>query len=411
VAYRPLVYALFVYWGCFCCLPIHAQSMDRRISGLFGGTFSTSITPRDITDAQSPRIAERFRKLSAALAAARSQAPIPSASGAFRFLWDSKFDNFVRVDEGLGSSLAERARTLGAHVGILSASYTHVDFDTLDGDRLNRLRAVQPSLSQGFLDSLPSDDRQRASDDLIETRLNLSFGLDLFFLTAAYGVTDSIDVSAALAINRARMRAGALAVIQDPHGDDGSFFTLQQPGVIIGSAEPECSIDFRCAEDGFSASSFGTGDLFLRAKWHAGDTVFADFAAVGVLTIPTGNADNFLGFHNPTFTPWLIASKRWGPLSPHLNLGYAFRGGSDAPGQAEWIAGADLRTFEWLTLDADFLGFHDDVRGGSNVIQSAVGFRMNPFGQTVIGATFQFPLNRDGLRADVIYSAQIEYTF
>lgn len=385
--------------------------MEQRIPGLFGGTLSTSISPRDITDAQSPRIAERLRKMSAALAAARSQAPIPSASGAFRFFWDARFDNFVRVDESLGSSLAERAQTLGAHVGILSASYTHVDFDTLDGDRLDRLRALQPALSKGFLDALPTDDRQRASDDLVETRLNLAFGLDLVFLTAAFGVTDSVDVSLALAINRARMRASAEAVIQDPHGDGGSFFTLQQHGVVVGDTAPECSADFQCARDGFHASAYGTGDLFLRTKWHVGDTRLADFAAVGILTLPTGNADNFLGFHGPTFTPWLIASKRLGRLSPHLNLGYAFRGGADAPSQAEWIAGTDLRVLDWLTLDADFLGFHDDRRAGTSVVQSAVGFRMNPFGQTVVAATFQFPLNRDGLRANVIYSAQIEYTF
>jgi hypothetical protein len=46
-----------------------------------------------------------------------------------------------------------------------------------------------------------------------------------------------------------------------------------------------------------------------------------------------------------------------------------------------------------------------------DVLQSAVGFKVNPFGNLVIAGTFQFPLNRDGLRADVIYSGQAEYTF
>jgi len=69
--------------------------------------------------------------------------------------------------------------------------------------------------------------------------------------------------------------------------------------------------------------------------------------------------------------------------------------------------------FKWLTLASDFLGFHDDKRDGINddVLQSAVGFKINPIGDAVIGATFQFPLNRDGLRADVIYTGQIEYAF
>jgi hypothetical protein len=152
--------------------------------------------------------------------------------------------------------------------------------------------------------------------------------------------------------------------------------------------------------------------LFLRSKWHFADTEYADLAVAGVLTLPTGNADNFLGFHDPTFTPWLIASNTFGRISPHVNLGYAFRSGTDVS-QAQWIAGADVRTFTWLTLAGEFLGYHDDKRDGVNddVIQSAVGFKLNPFGQFVLAGTFQFPLNRDGLRADVIYTGQIEYTF
>ena len=69
--------------------------------------------------------------------------------------------------------------------------------------------------------------------------------------------------------------------------------------------------------------------------------------------------------------------------------------------------------YKRLTLNADFLGFHDDKRDGINdgVLQSAVGFKVNPIAQLVLTANFQFPLNRDGLRADVIYTGQVEYTF
>ena len=123
---------------------------------------------------------------------------------------------------------------------------------------------------------------------------------------------------------------------------------------------------------------------------------FADLAAGGVLTLPTGNADDFLGFHDPTFTPWLIASKNLGRFAPHFNVGYAIRSGEDVS-QAQWVAGTDFRVTNWLTLAGDFLGYHDDKRDGinDNVIQSAVGFKINPFDQAVITAAFQFPVNRD----------------
>jgi hypothetical protein len=391
-----------------------AEPLDRLIPGLFGGTLSTSITPQvsDRTpDTQQVLVAQRFRGLSSALAVARSQAPVPSATGALRFEWDDDLEVYVRSVESLGPLIAERAQTLGRRTITLSMSYTRVDFDTLDGDRLDRLQTVQDALSPGFRMGLPAGDQMRAADNKLVTQLDLNFGFDLFFFTAAYGVTDTIDVSLALSVNQARMHATANAFITDPNGDQGAFFTVNQKGAVIGGSGPICGSDFRCATDSFDDSAFGTGDLFLRGKWHFYDTEYVDFAAAAILTLPTGNADDFLGFHAPTFTPWLILSKTFDRVSPHINLGYSFRSSADVS-QAQWIAGADLRAFDWLTLAADFLGFHDDNSNGinDNVFQSAVGFKVNPIGNWIIGTSFQFPLNSDGLRADVIYTGQVEYT-
>jgi hypothetical protein len=390
----------------------HARSLDQLVPRLFGGEFATSITPRTAVDAQRPRVADRFRGLSAALAAARSQAPIPSASGAFAFEWNDDLETYVRAPYSLGPSLAERALTLGRGSTFLGFSYTHIDFDTLDGQSLNHVRSVQPALTDDFIAQLPPIDRQRASDNQLESTVDLDMTLDLFFFTLAYGVTDRIDVSASLAVNRAKMKARASAMITDPNGDGGAFFVTSQPGVIVGGSGPVCGIDFRCAADSAEDSAFGTGDIFLRAKWHALHTGFVDLAAVGVFTIPTGNADDYLGFHDPTFTPWLVASTAYGRIEPHANLGYSFRSGDDVS-QAQWIVGAATRLTDRVSFVSDFLGYHDDKRDGINddIIQSAVGLRLNPIGDVVLTATFQFPLNDEGLRADVIYTGQLEYSF
>jgi hypothetical protein len=412
----------------FAAAPASARPLDRLIPELFGGTLATTIDPRAQADLQQVLVAERFQGLSAALAAARSQAPVPSASGAFRFAWDPDLDTFVRYEQSLGSPVAERAQTLGRHTFTFGFSYTYIDFSTLEGDPISKLSSTQPALSPEFLASLPVEDQMAFGDDVLQTNLDLRFKLDLFYLTAAYGVTDDIDVSMALSINRAAIRGRALARIIDPLGNGTAVFAFDQKGVITGGGIPGCDIPNTCAVDGFNQSAVGTGDLFLRGKWHFMDTKYADLAAAGVLTLPTGNADNFLGFHDVTFTPWLIASKTFGLVSPHLNLGYAFRSSKDVS-QAEWIAGADLRAadlletvspttlprFRWgdLTLSADFLGYHDDKRDGINddIVQSALSFKIHPFGQLVIAGSFQLPVNRDGLRADVIYTGQLEYTF
>ena len=109
VATRAFAATLLSLWSVIGVEPAHAEPLDRLIPNLFGGTLSTSITPQvsdRAPDVQQLRIAERFRGLSAALAAARSQAPIPSATGAFRFELDDEIDTYVRSLQSLGPGLA-----------------------------------------------------------------------------------------------------------------------------------------------------------------------------------------------------------------------------------------------------------------------------------------------------------------
>lgn len=388
-----------------------AESLEHRLTNLFGGTLATSITPRDVVDAQRPLVLDRFRGLSAALASAHAQVPVPSTAGDFSFMLVPEYDAYVRVPQSLGPTFAERAPTLGQHIFTVGVAYSHMDFDTLEGDSLRHLHSTQPALSPMFLAQLPPSDQLRASDNTLETQLNMRFSLDVLYLSAAMGVTDSIDVSATLTLVRAYMSVHANAVIHDPNGDGGAYFSGTQRGAVVGGSGA-CSVDFTCATDGFSQTSTGTGDILLRAKWHVMDFWLADVALAGVLTLPTGNADDYLGFNDPTVTPWLIASKAFGVVTPHLNLGYALRSGSDGS-QAEWIAGFDIRAAAWLTLAFDALGYHDDNRDGVNddVYQAALTGKWNPFGNLVVGGGAQLPMNRDGLRADVIYTLQVEQTF
>lgn len=341
------------------------QPLDQLIPNLFGGSLSTTID-RSLTDRSRQQVAivQRFRNLSAQVSVARSSVPIPSSSGAFSFLWDSELDTFVRSEQSLGSIFAERARTVGRGRWNVGLAYQHVDFSTLDGNPLSNIRSVQPAFTQAYLDTLDPDERAIFANDVIDTRLAMSLSFDLFYIGAAYGITDTIDVSLALTINRAALSGNAIAMTLNAGGnstDQVGTFTFDQPGAQPGGNPPICSEGFRCATASFDETAVGTGDLFLRGKWHFFDTAYADFAAAGVLTLPTGNADDFLGFHDPTFTPWLIVSKTFWRISPHVNVGYSIRSDTDVS-QFQWIAGADLLTTRWLTLVSDFLGYYDQDR-------------------------------------------------
>lgn len=389
---------------------VEARSVDDVIPDLFGGTLSTFVDPRAGRDAQRPRFADQFRNLAAAVATARSQVPLPSASGAFSYVWDDEADTFLRSQLSLGPTLAERGRTLGRGVMTIGASYTRVSFDTFNGESLSHLHSAQPAISTELLAQLPAGDRLRAEDDLVETRLRLDLDLDLWSLGVAYGVTDDIDISLLATVNRARLRAHADATVADLDGDGGAFFTVDQKGVITDGTGA-CAMSFRCATDTIEETAVGTGDVFLRAKWHGLSLSWADFALAGVFSIPTGNAGELLGFNDPTLTPWLIVSSQWGVVSPHVNAGYSIRGGSDVS-QAEWIAGADVAPLGRLTLSVDFVGQHGAKRNGPNddIYQAAIGAKANLFGGAVAAVGVQLPLNRQGLRADVIYTAQLEWT-
>lgn len=386
--------------------PATARPLDKGVTGLFGGTLSTFVDPRAGRDAQRPRVVDRFAGLTAAVSSVRSQLPVPSASGAFRYSWDDGSDTYQREPLPLGSVFGERATTLGRHVVALGGSYSHVEFDTFDGDSLADLESVQPAISLETLARLPLADRMRAEDDVLRTQLDFALRYDLVFLTAAYGLTDSVDASVALSINRAHMTVRGAATIEDGDGDGGAFFTVDQIGVITGGSG-ECAVDFVCAQDDYEETAVGLGDLYLRTKWHVLGRRHLDLAAAATITVPTGGGDDLLGFEGPTLTPLAVASSQLGPVSPHLNLGYAVRGDDDGR-ELQWVAGADVRLASRATASLDSLGYHSS-RGG-DIVQAAIGLRINPFSDAVLGLALQLPMNRDGLRADWIYTVQLQWT-
>ena len=155
----------------------HAVPLDRLIPGLFGGTLITTIAksvpdPRE-AESQRLRFASQFNSLSAELATAHSQAPVPSASGAFRFAWDPELDTFVRSTQSLGDGLAERASTLGRYTGTFNVTYTHIDFNTLEGSSLSNLRFSQSAFSSTFVSQLTPLDQVRFGGNVIQSQLNM----------------------------------------------------------------------------------------------------------------------------------------------------------------------------------------------------------------------------------------------
>ena len=384
--------------------PALGRSLERGVPGLFGGGVrrsATDLSSSGFTSVSRSPFPKGLQQLGKALSAARSQAPIPSAGASFRYIWDEELEIHSRVLQSLGPIAAERAQTLGRGALLVNVSYNRIDFDSFNGQDLDRATFQQPAFSLQEQEEIGLD---IIRNDVLQTDLDLDLSLNMVFLSAAYGVTNNLDLGFALSLNEASLDVAATTLMLSG-GDGGGFFTRTGNESSFANGET--------LQDSYDESSFGTGDVYLRAKWNFLDFDWADFATAGILTIPTGNADDFLGFHDVTFTGWLIASKTFlHRFSPHLNIGYALRSGKDVS-QALWVAGVDVIVTDWLTVGTDFLGFHDDNRDGVNddVLQNAIGFRLNPFRNWVLATTVQFPLNDDGLRSDATCSVQLETQF
>jgi len=394
--------------------PVRGESLKQQLNGLFGGNQSGSGLAVNVVGGQPfplPLGAEVSSAISGALTSARSSVPIASGSGGFSYEYDPDLDLFIRVEQDLGPLFSERAQTLGKRQLAVSASYTYAGFNTYNGQDISNFPVADVPVGQELI-AQPGNTLPGLADDMIDTSLNLGLSLNVISLFATYGVTDHLDLGIALPLVWVSMSTDAVARLSDPRGDSGPPFTLNRLQLIGSTVDPNNN---QVATDGFDSTSFGPSDLYLRAKYRFLESRYVDGAGVLTVTLPTGGADDFRGFQDPTGTPLLVLSKNLPFVSPHVNLGYAIRSSQDIS-QFVWTVGADLRLFPWLTGLVDFLGFNDTVRAdglgaNQNVYQYSLGVKVNPWRDLIWALNFQMPLNQEGLRADVIYTTQLQYTF
>lgn len=392
----------------------HGESLQQQLNGLFGGNQSGSGLAVNVVGGQPlplPLGAEVSSAISGALTSARSSLPIASGSGGFSYEYDPDLDLFVRIEQDLGPLFSERVQTLGKRQLAVSAAYSYAGFNTFNGQDISDFPVADVAVGQQLV-ARPGNNLPGIADDMIETSLDLGLTLNVLSLFATYGVTDALDVGIALPLVWIDMSTSAVARVSDPRGDSGAPFALNRLQLIGSTVDPTNN---QVARDGFDSSSFGPSDLYLRAKYRFWESRYVDAAGVLTVTLPTGGADDFRGFQDPTGTPLLVLSKNLPFVSPHVNLGYAIRSADDIS-QFVWVAGADLRLFPWLTGVVDFLGFNDTVRADDlgpdqNVYQYSLGVKLNPWRDLIWAVNFQMPLNQEGLRADVIYTTQLQYTF
>jgi hypothetical protein len=197
-----------------------------------------------------------------------------------------------------------------------------------------------------------------------------------------------------------------------------------------------------------SASASGIGDVLVRVKATAYRQGANGVALGGEVRLPTGDEEDLLGSGAAGFKPFIAFSSAHERFSPHVKLAYQWNGKSilagdviargdkaDLPDQLFYEVGADFGVAEKLTIAIDLLGRRvidgerlvnetfraldnrstfPNVRfqtGSFNLIDGAVGVKINPRGSLLVDFNVLFKLNDSGLRDKLTPLVGIEYSF
>jgi len=238
--------------------------------------------------------------------------------------------------------------------------------------------------------------------DDVRVDLDLTIEQDVFALFATYGLSRNWDVGIVVPIVRSYARAeGNATIISNAITNPGlhSFDPVNQD-------PPRSTIE---------REKTGVGDVVLRTKYNflRKHPASPDLAVVGQIELPTGDEDDLLGTGETTVLGLIVASKSFGNITPHLNLGYEFSTESEQS-NLRYIAGFDAGLYPELTVGLDVLGRWepngDNI--GDHIVDLALGMKWNPSGSFLVNTAIQTPLNPDsGLRADVIWTLGVGWTF
>lgn len=357
--------------------------------------------------------------------------PVSATSGGTTFSFEGGVP--VRTSASAGPIFGERAQTLGRGRVLAALSRTGVNFKAIRGEDLENLRFTFTHANSDFegCDSIAGGDCSllgvpTLENETIDLDLALDVRLTLTAFLLTYGVTDWLDVGAVVPLVNTDIEGTSRAQI-NPFGPP--------PAVHFFGGTPENPV--LTASRSVQGSATGLGDVVARVKVNLrrGDPL-----AVGVLAdvrFPTGSENDLLGSGAYAARGLAIFSAHFGNFSPHVNAGYLYRGGEFETDAVLGALGFDQLLAPWATLAVDLLS---QLQVGDSplqvpdpvVIQSpyvrtitpstipdrrddlvdgSLGLKLTAApGLTLVGNTV-WPLNRGGLRADLIWTLGLEYNF
>jgi len=441
-----------ILFGCFVGLtissPAGAQHLRDRISDLF--IFGPGQQPLFLAGSGDPNNPASLQAhglhfipasnaengalisfLTDALGTSIGSIPIGSTSGGETFRIEAGVP--VLTSTSAGPIFAERAQTLGQGRVLAGISRTGFTFSTLRGVDMGDINLVFTHQNVDF----PGCDAQfggdctlygipRLENDAMDFHLNMTLDVRVTSLYVTYGVTNRFDFSLVAPIVQAEFRGESDAQIRPFGGDSAVHYFAGTPTNPVLTAHRQSL-----------GSSSGLGDVAVRLKVNMRDTPDASIAFLVDGRFPTGSEEDLLGAGKFSGRALMILSSKLGDFSPHLNAGYLYHAAKQQNDAILGTVGFDQRLGDPVTLAADLVTelqvgdsklqlpgvvtydvpFRRTINPTNipemrdDIVNGSFGFKIAPARKTTIVVNTLFPLNRGGLRPNIVYTAALEYTF
>jgi hypothetical protein len=414
--------------------PISDPKLGMLIPSIYGDggliVDSLSVLPDGSTHAGhfNSAFQQEFTQFNVALATQLLTVPFPSPASGYTYEFDESLGVFTRSTQSFGPILSERAETIGKGKFTFGFAYQRFKFDSIEGVSLGSVPAV-----------FTHDDFELGGgrSDVVNTVNEIQADFSRFIAFMTFGITEHLDVSAAVPIVDASLRATShTQVVRVGTASDPSIHYFDDGQGAIGDTR-----DFDA-----SGSASGLGDILLRLKATAPRSGPTRLAFLTDVRFPTGDEEDLLGSGAWGVKALVVVSWELGRFSPHLNVGYQWNGESilggditsgqkaDMPDQFLYAGGVDVGVHKNLTLVADLIGqkvvdaprlvqqtftaadgsTFDQVgfeRGSYYVNDLSVGLKVRAGGSLLLDVNLLIRLDDAGLRADFSPLVGFEYSF
>jgi hypothetical protein len=428
--------------------PVRAQGLQDRLTDLFiFGTGDQVLVLGGSVASDDPAIqvhglhfvpsavsgnATLISFLSNSISTNITNIPFSSSSGGETFKFEGATP--VRTSISAGPIYAERAQTLGRGRLFAGLARSGLHYQTLRGIPLDNVQFTFTHQNVDFpgCDSLVGGDCTlygvpTLENETIDFHLALDVSVNVTALLFTYGVTDRIDFGVVVPFVSTELRGTSTAAIV-PFGNSGP-----PPHFFSGTPENPVLTAGRFSE----GSSSGLGDVSARVKVNLREATPVSLAIFAEGRFPTGSEEDLRGAGAVALRGLGIVSARLGQFSPHVNVGYQYRGRTLDNDAFLLTAGFDQLLAPWATLAGDLITefevgtnqltvppdvvieapFRRTIRASSiperrdDIVNASLGTKLTLPQRVTFLANAVFPLNRGGMRPDVLWTLGAEYTF